>query len=277
MPFHKMHVGDTAALAALMRSEHVDAVIHFAAYISVGESTQKPELYLTNNVCGSLSLLTAMVETGVTRLVFSSSAAVYGMPESIPIPEHASFAPVSPYGESKLMVERALGWMDQFRGIRSAALRYFNACGADPESELGEEHDPETHLIPLLLRAVKTGQPITLFGNDYPTPDGTCIRDYIHVMDLAEAHVLSLEKLLAGGGSDQFNVGTGTGHSVLEVVQAVEDVTERKVPRVFGPRRDGDPAVLVADSRKLRTALGWQPRYPELRDMVATAWNFERR
>ena len=277
MPFHKMHLSDTAALAVLMRSEHVDAVIHFAAYISVGESTQKPELYLTNNVCGSLSLLTAMVETGVTRLVFSSTAAVYGMPESVPIREDAPFAPVSPYGESKLMVEKALGWMDQFRGIRYAALRYFNACGADPESELGEEHDPETHLIPLLLRAVKTGQPITLFGNDYPTPDGTCIRDYIHVMDLAEAHVLSLEKLLAGGGSDQFNVGTGTGHSVLEVVQAVEDVTERKVPRVFGPRRDGDPAVLVADSRKLRTSLGWQPHYPELRDMVATAWNFERR
>ena len=276
LPFHKLNVADTAALSDVLAREAVDAVIHFAAYIAVGESTQKPELYFSNNVGGTLSLLTAMVQTGVRRLVFSSTAAVYGTPQVVPISEDSPFDPVSPYGESKVMVEKILGWLDPYRGLRSIKLRYFNACGSDPESGLGEEHDPETHLIPLLLRAVVTGNPINIYGDDYETPDGTCIRDYVHVTDLAEAHVLALEKLLAGGGSDAFNVGTGAGHSVMEVLRAVEEVTGRTVPYEMGPRRAGDAPALVANSDKLKRALGWKPRFPELTDIVDTAWQFEK-
>lgn len=274
LPFHRLAIGDTAALAGLLKAERVEAVVHFAAFIAVGESTQVPELYFTNNVGGSLSLLNAMVEAGVSRIVFSSTAAVYGMPEVVPIPETSPFSPMSPYGESKVMVEKILGWMDQFRGIRSIALRYFNACGAEPGSGLGEEHDPETHLIPLLIRAIRTGQMITLFGDDYPTPDGTCIRDYIHVSDLADAHVLALEHLGGGGCSNQFNVGTGAGHSVKEVVEAVNNVTGRKVPFRMGPRREGDAPVLVANSDKLKKTLNWKPKYTDLQEIVRTAWDF---
>jgi UDP-glucose-4-epimerase GalE len=276
LPFHKLNLADSAALGELLAREAVAAVVHFAAYIAVGESTQKPELYFSNNVGGTLSLLTAMQQTGVKRLVFSSTAAVYGTPTVVPIPEDSTIAPVNPYGESKVMVERILGWLDQYRALRSIKLRYFNACGSDPESGLGEEHDPETHLIPLLLRAVVTGNPINIYGDDYETPDGTCIRDYIHVMDLAEAHVLALEKLLSGGASDAFNVGTGAGHSVLEVLRAVEEVTGRTVPYEIAPRRAGDPPALVANSDKLKRALGWKPRFPELTDIVDTAWQFEK-
>jgi UDP-glucose-4-epimerase GalE len=277
LPFHKLDLLDTAAVAGLLEREHVDAVIHFAAHSMVGESVQKPALYFLNNTGGSASLLTAMVQTGVKRLVFSSTAAVYGNPATVPIPESLPFAPVNPYGESKVLVEKMLRWTDASNGLRSIALRYFNACGADPETGLGEEHDPETHLIPLLLRAVVTGEPITIFGDDYETPDGTCIRDYIHVTDLAEAHVASIEKLLAGGGSDAFNVGTGAGQSVLEMLQAVEKVTGKKVPHEIGARRTGDPAVLVANSDKLKKTLGWKPKFPEIGDIVATAWQFEKR
>ena len=276
LPFHQLNLSETSALADLLAREAVDAVIHFAAYIAVGESTQKPELYFSNNVAGTLSLLTAMAQTNVKRLVFSSTAAVYGTPQIVPIPEDSPFAPVSPYGESKVMVEKILGWLDPLRGLRSIALRYFNACGSDPESGLGEEHDPETHLIPLLIQAVVNETPITIFGDDYETPDGTCIRDYIHVADLAEAHLLALEKLLAGGASDAFNVGTGSGHSVMEVLRAVEEVTGRTVPFEIGPRREGDPPVLIANSDKLKRALGWKPRFPELTDIVTTAWQFEK-
>ena len=277
LPFHRLNVLDTAALADLLVREQVDAVIHFAAYISVGESTEKPALYFANNSGGTLSLLNAMAQAQVKHLVFSSTAAVYGTPALVPIPEDAPFAPVSPYGESKVMVERVLAWLGRYSDLRSITLRYFNACGADPESELGEEHDPETHLIPLLLKAVASGKPITIFGDDYDTPDGTCVRDYIHVADLAEAHVLALENLLQGGGSDAFNVGTGTGHSVKEVVRAVEEVTGRSVPFAMGPRRAGDPAVLVANSDKLKRVLGWTPRFVELKDIVRTAWEFEKK
>ena len=266
-----------AELADLLVREQVDAVVHFAAYISVGESTEKPALYFANNSGGTLSLLNAMAQARVKHLVFSSTAAVYGTPALVPIPEDAPFAPVSPYGESKVMVERVLAWLGRYSEFRSITLRYFNACGADPESELGEEHDPETHLIPLLLKAVASGKPITIFGDDYDTPDGTCVRDYIHVADLAEAHVLALENLLQGGGSDAFNVGTGTGHSVKEVVRAVEEVTGRPVPFAMGPRRAGDPAVLVANSDKLKRVLGWTPRFVELKDIVRTAWEFEKK
>ena len=272
-----MNTADTDALVRLMNQKPVAAVIHFAAYIAVGESNVKPEIYFANNVSGSLSLFTAMVRAGVKHLVFSSTAAVYGMPASSPITEDFPYAPINPYGESKVMVEKILHWFDSIHGLRSVCLRYFNASGADPEGRLGEEHEPETHLIPLLLRAVKTGKPVTIFGDDYPTPDGTCIRDYIHVRDLAEAHIAAVESLLGGGPSDRFNVGTGVGHSIREVIDAVEAVTGKKVPYVIGPRREGDPPALVADSSKLQRTLGWKPRYTSLRDIVATAWEFERK
>jgi UDP-glucose 4-epimerase len=277
LPFHKLHLSETAELGDLFTRERVDAVIHFAAHSMVGESTKKPELYFLNNVGGSASLFTAMIQANVRRLVFSSTAAVYGTPSIVPIPEDLPFAPVNPYGESKVLVEKMLHWMDLCSGFRSIALRYFNACGSDPESGLGEEHDPETHLIPLLLRAVVTGQPMTIFGDDYETPDGTCIRDYIHVSDLAGAHVVAIEKLLAGGGSDAFNVGTGSGRSVLEVMHAVEKITGKKVPHSIGPRRAGDPAVLVANADKLKRTLGWKPKFPDLDDIVTTAWQFEKK
>jgi len=269
-----IHLQDTAALVPHL--DGVDAVVHFAAYIAVGESTREPELYFSNNVGGSLSLLAAMARTGVNRLVFSSTAAVYGNPEKVPIPEDAPFAPVSPYGESKCTVERVLRQLDQFRGLRSVSLRYFNACGAEPKFGLGEEHEPETHLIPLLFRALQTGTPVQIFGTDYPTSDGTCVRDYIHVSDLAEAHVAALEHLMRGGKSDAFNAGTGRGYTVMEVLQAVEEVTGKKVPYQVAPRREGDAAELVADSARLRKALGWEPRRSELREIVRDAWEFFR-
>jgi UDP-glucose-4-epimerase GalE len=273
--FHELQVQQTGALADLLAGH--DAVIHFAAYISVGESMQAPELYFANNTAGSLSLFTAMLQAGVKHLVFSSTAAVYGIPHTSPILESFPIAPVNPYGESKVMVETLLKWFDLIHGLRSVCLRYFNASGADPDGGLGEEHDPETHLIPLMLRAAATGRPLTVFGDDYDTPDGTCIRDYIHVNDLADAHIRAVEALLAGAPSDQFNVGTGRGHSVLEMLRGVEEATGQKPPYTIGQRREGDPPALVANADKLRRALGWEPRYTDLRDIISTAWEFERK
>ena len=270
-------IRDTAQLTQLLAHERVDAVIHFAAFIAVGESTQVPELYFSDNVGGSISLFEAMLRTGVKRIVFSSTAAAYGIPERVPITEDEPIAPINPYGESKVMVETILEWLDRYRELRGIRLRYFNACGAEPAAGLGERHDPETHLIPLLLRAVQTGKPMTIFGDDYATPDGTCIRDYIHVSDLAEAHVFAVEHLLDGGNSDVFNVGTGWGHSVKEVVEAVERVTGKTVPRNMGPRREGDPPSLVADSQKLQNALGWRPKRTDLDRIIADAWQFAQR
>jgi UDP-glucose 4-epimerase len=269
-----MNIADTNALAELMRQTRTEAVIHFAAFIAVGESMREPETYFANNVAASLSLLTAMRRTGVKHIVFSSTAAVYGTPHASPILEDFPIQPVNPYGESKVMVETMLRWFDEIHHLTSVCLRYFNASGCDPAGRLGEEHEPETHLIPLLLRAVLTGNPVTVFGTDYPTPDGTCIRDYIHVLDLAQAHILALERLMSGGKSDQFNVGTGTGHSVMEVIRAVEEVTGRKVPYTVGERREGDPPALVASSEKLRAALGWAPKYGDLRTIVEHAYSF---
>jgi len=265
---------DTARLTDLMKRERVDAVIHFAAYIAVGESTKVPELYFANNVSGSLGLFDAMLAAGVNKLVFSSTAAAYGIPQRVPIAETEPITPINPYGESKVMVEKILEWLDRYREFRSVCLRYFNACGAEPEAGLGELHDPETHLIPLILKAVMTGKPVTLFGDDYPTDDGTCIRDYIHVSDLAEAHIFAVEDLLNGGTSDVFNVGTASGHSVKEVVTAVERVTGKKVPFTIGPRREGDPPSLVADSQKLQSKLGWKPKRADLDRIVSDAWEF---
>lgn len=271
----ELDLADTDGLTRLCERERFDAVVHFAAFTAVGESTRSPERYFMNNIGGSLSLLEAMHRTGIKRLVFSSTAAVYGTPEQSPIGEDSPRSPVNPYGETKAAVERILESLDRFAGLRSVSLRYFNACGAEPESGLGEEHDPETHLIPLLLRAVTTGEPITIYGDDYETPDGTCIRDYVHVSDLATAHIAALQWLARGGRTAAMNVGTGRGHSVREVLRAAEDVTGRKVPHRIGERRPGDPPSLVADSRRLQEALGWKPRYMDLRDIVATAWQFE--
>lgn len=265
---------DTEGLIRVMKEKPVDAVIHFAAYIAVGESMKVPELYFHNNTAGSLSLLTAMIRTGIRHVVFSSTAAVYGMPKNVPIPESEPYAPVNAYGESKVMVEKMLDWFDQIHGLRSVCLRYFNASGADPECRAGESHDPETHLIPLIFRAVQSGNPVTLFGDDYPTPDGTCIRDYIHVSDLARAHIAAVESLVNGGDSKKYNVGTGHGYSVREVLQAVEAVTGKPVPYQFGPRRAGDPPTLVADSTRLQAELGWKPVDSDLTRIVETAWRW---
>jgi len=271
---HVLDLHDKQRLAALLKQERIEAVIHFAAYIAVGESTQHPEMYFANNVGGSVSLFEAMIEAGVDKLVFSSTAAAYGTPKKVPITEDQDIAPINPYGESKVMVETILDWLDRYRQFRSISLRYFNACGAEPAAGLGELHDPETHLIPLILRAVQTGKPVTIFGDDYPTPDGTCIRDYIHVSDLSEAHINAVEHLLNGGASDIFNVGTGIGHTVKQVVDAVEKVTGKKVPSTIGPRREGDPPSLVADSRKLQTTLGWRPTRADMEVIVRDAWHF---
>lgn len=270
-------LSDTGRLIALMTEEPVDAVVHFAAHSMVGESMMSPELYFQNNVAGSLSLLTAMTRAGVRRIVLSSTAAVYGMPLTIPIRETEPLIPVNPYGESKLMVERMLSWFDQIHGMRSICLRYFNAAGADPLGRTGEDHEPETHLIPLMLKAVKTGNPVTIFGDDYDTPDGTCIRDYIHVTDLASAHITALESLFAGGSSRKYNVGTGAGFSVKQILAAVEKVTGRTVPFVMGNRREGDPPSLVADSTPLQAELGWKPVHSAVEQIVGTAWNWMNR
>ena len=269
---YKLDICDTKALAEIMRQVRCEAVIHFAAFIAVGESMHEPERYFANNVGGSLSLLTAMIQTGVRHIVFSSTAAVYGEPASSPILETFPIQPVNAYGETKVMVETMLRWFDRIHGLTSVCLRYFNACGAEPSGQLGEEHEPETHLIPLVLRAVMSGNPVTVFGDDYATPDGTCVRDYIHVNDLAQAHILALGHLLGGGASDQFNVGTSEGHSVMQIIRAVEEVTGLKVPYTMGARREGDPPALVADSGKLRSRLGWQPRYADLDTIVRHAY-----
>jgi UDP-glucose 4-epimerase len=272
---HEFRLQDTLAVEELLNG--VDAVVHFAAFIAVGESVLKPEMYYANNVGGTLSLLEAMARAGVNKLVFSSTAAVYGNPERVPIPEDARFDPINPYGESKAIVENILRSLDGYRGLRSVALRYFNACGGEPAAGLGERHDPETHLIPLLLKAAVTGRPLQIFGNDYPTPDGTCTRDYIHVSDLAAAHVAALDHLLAGGASDAFNVGAGQGQTVMEVLRAAEEITGMKVPYQIAPRREGDPAELVADAAKLRRTLGWSPERSGLHAILRDAWDFFRK
>jgi UDP-glucose 4-epimerase len=270
-------LADTDGMIRVMNEKPVDAVIHFAAFIAVGESMKVPEIYFQNNTAGSLSLFTAMLKTGISKIVFSSTAAVYGMPNNVPIPETEPRAPVNAYGESKVMVEKMLEWFDQLHGMRSVCLRYFNASGADPKCRAGEDHEPETHLIPLLFRAVQTGKPVTLFGDDYATPDGTCIRDYIHVTDLAQAHIAAVEALCSGSDSKKYNVGTGYGYSVKEVLGAVERVTGKPVPFEMGPRREGDPPTLVADSSRLQSELGWRPAWSELDRIVETAWAWSTR
>lgn len=266
---------DAAALAVAMR--RIDAIMHFAAHAYVGESVTNPRKYFRNNVEGGLSLLNAALEAGVKKIIFSSTCAVYGEPAKVPIEEDTSRQPVNPYGVSKLFFEQALEAYDRAYEFRYASLRYFNAAGADESGEIGELHDPETHLIPLALRAAAgTGSELQVFGSDYPTPDGTCIRDYIHVNDLASAHVKALEHLAAGKGSFAVNVGTGSGYSVQEVISAVEEVTGKRVPHKIVPRRAGDPPRLVANPAKVQALLGWKATRG-LREDVATAWNWMQR
>lgn len=276
-PLVQADLADRGALFSAMRAHRVEAVIHFAASAYVGESMQNPAKYFRNNVTGTLNLLEAMQEAGVRHLVFSSSCATYGIPQELPIPEEHPQQPINPYGESKLMGERLLRWFGECHGLGWVALRYFNAAGADPEGELGEEHEPETHLIPLVIgAALGVRGPVQVFGTDYPTPDGTAIRDYIHVSDLAQAHVRALEYLVQGGASQAFNLGTGVGHSVLEVIRAVERLGGRQVPFEEAPRRPGDPPVLVARAQKAASELGWKACFgPE--EIIRTAWRWHSR
>jgi UDP-arabinose 4-epimerase len=278
-PLVEGDIADRALVAATLREHAVDAVMHFAAYAYVGESVADPALYYNNNLLGSLALLDAMREAGIGRLVFSSSCVVYGIPDHAPIDETTPTAPVNPYGESKLAVERALSWYDRAYGLRHVALRYFNAAGADRDRETGNRHDPETRLIPLVLRAaLGDGGPVEIFGTDYPTPDGTAIRDYIHVEDLATAHVRALDHLAAGGQSATLNLGTGTGHSVRAVIAAVERATGRPAPQREAARRPGDPPQLVADPLRARQLLGWRAQLSDLDTIVKTAlaWHLSR-
>ena len=269
---------DRARLAEAIRVHQPQAVMHFAAFAYVGESVGDPELYYRNNVGGTLTLLSAMREAGICLIVFSSTCATYGEPAEVPIRETTPQRPVNPYGETKLAIERALHWYGGGYGLRSVALRYFNAAGDDPDGEIGEDHDPETHLIPLVLRAA-LGQagPIHIFGSDYPTPDGTPIRDYIHVTDLADAHVRALRYLEAGGDSAVFNLGTGRGHSVREVIAAAEHASGRAVPRREAPRRAGDPPELVADPSLAAATLGWRSQHSDLATIVGTALRWHER
>jgi UDP-glucose-4-epimerase GalE len=271
-------LADRALLVETLRREKIEAVMHFAAFAYVGESVSEPELYFRNNVAASLTLLEAMGEAGVGRMVFSSTCATYGLPDTMPIAEDTPQRPVNPYGESKLMIERMLRWIGEARGLRWTALRYFNAAGADPDGEIGESHDPETHLIPLVLAAAQGKRAaIDIFGTDYKTPDGTAIRDYIHVYDLADAHVRALDYLGKGGASVALNLGTGTGHSVRAVIDAAERVTGRAIARREAARRAGDPPSLVADPRQARAVLGWQPQLSGLDDILASAWRWHMR
>jgi UDP-glucose 4-epimerase len=268
-------MNDRALLDQLFASHEIAAVMHFAAYAYVGESVTEPAKYYRNNVVATLTLLEAMLAAQVKHFVFSSTCATYGTPKTVPIPEDHPQAPINPYGATKLMVERILSDFDQAYGLKSVCFRYFNAAGADPNGRLGEDHNPETHLIPLVLQtALGKRDAISVFGTDYPTPDGTCIRDYIHVTDLATAHVLGLEYLLKGGSSSAFNLGNGSGFSVKQVIEAAEQVTGRSIPVVECERRAGDPAALIGSSERARSVLSWKPQYAGIQEIISHAWNW---
>ncbi len=275
--FYKVDIRDRSAMDALFEQETIDGVIHFAASSQVGESMRDPLKYYDNNLWGTTSLLESMIAHNVGKIVFSSTAATYGEPKRIPILESDPTEPTNCYGETKLAMEKEMRWTSLAHGLRYVALRYFNACGAAPDASIGEAHDPETHLIPLILQ-VPLGKrdSISVFGNDYPTKDGTCVRDYIHVADLAQAHILALRYLLSGGESDVFNLGNGIGFTVSEVIEVARRITGHPIPAVISPRRAGDPAQLVASSEKARRILGWNPKYADLETIVSSAWNWHR-
>lgn len=268
---------DRDALKSVFRENDIEAVIHFAAYIEAGESMGAPLKFYDNNVCLSVNLLSEMREAGVDKIIFSSSAAVYGEPDKVPIKETDNTSPVNPYGETKLAVEKMLKWCDAAYGIKYIALRYFNAAGAHKNGKIGEDHNPETHLIPIVLQAAgdKTKQ-VYVFGDNYNTPDGSCVRDYVHVSDIANAHILALERLRNGANSAVYNIGNQKGFSVLEVIKAAEELTGVKIKQEITKRRPGDPAVLIASSNKIRQELGWKPQMSNIEDIIATAWNWHK-
>lgn len=274
--FIRGDLSDSVKLKETFQTHAVDAVMHFAADCLVGESVQNPLKYFNNNVKNSIKLIEIIQEFKIKKFVFSSSAAVYGEPKKIPITEDHSCCPTNPYGETKWIFERVLQAYHDAGILNFISLRYFNAAGADPEGELGEDHSPESHLIPLVIKAALNGTSVPVFGTDYNTPDGTCIRDYIHVTDLANAHILALRKLEQGKHSGIYNMGNGNGYSVREVIETVKKVTERKVTAIESPRRPGDPARLVASSEKIRHELGWIPKYPDLETIIETAWEWHR-
>lgn len=277
-PLIEADTSNQRVLEKIFREHAIEAVMHFAAFAYVGESMREPALYFRNNVASTLTLLEAMRTCGARTIVFSSTCATYGNPEHIPISEDHSQHPVNPYGESKLMVERLLHWFGCIHGLRWTALRYFNAAGADPDGQLGEQHDPETHLIPLAISAAMGRiEALEIYGTDYDTPDGTAVRDYLHVTDLGEAHVAALRYLRDGGQSTAFNLGTGRGHSVREVIAMVERVSERRVPVREVGRRAGDPPCLVADASKSAELMNWLPAHSSLEEIVQTAWNWHNR
>jgi UDP-arabinose 4-epimerase len=271
-------IADRARLAEVLARHQPRAVVHFAAFAYVGESVGDPGLYYRNNVAGTISLLEAMRAAGVRHLVFSSTCATYGVPESVPLVEESPQNPINPYGRTKLMIEQVLADYARAYDFRAICLRYFNAAGADPDGEIGEDHDPEPHLIPLVLAAAAGRRPsVSIHGTDYPTRDGTCVRDFIHVTDLAQAHALALRHLLGGGAGVNLNLGNGAGYSVREVIAAAEKVTGKKIPVSLEPRRPGDPPELVGSAAKARAMLGWQPEYPSIETILATAWAWHNR
>ncbi|HEW97837.1 MAG TPA: UDP-glucose 4-epimerase GalE [Beggiatoa sp.] len=267
---------DPASLDSLFADYSFDGVMHFASFIQVGESVQNPGKYYQNNLAATLNLLDAMVAHDVKVCIFSSSAAIFGEPQYVPLDEAHPKQPINPYGSTKWMVEQILADYDHAYGLKSVCLRYFNAAGADPEGQLGERHVPETHLIPLVLQAASgRRESITVYGQDYDTPDGTCIRDYVHINDLCQAHLLALEQLLAGSNSAAYNLGNGSGFSIKQVIDIAKEVTGEPIPVVMGERRGGDPARLVADSKLAQKRLGWQPQYGDLATLIAHAWQWE--
>ncbi len=278
VPEGRLYIGDLrdeSMLDAVFKENDIESVIHFAAYSLVGESVEAPGLYYNNNLAATLLLLSKMKEYDVKRIVFSSTAAVYGEPKTTPIQEQDETIPENPYGETKLATERALRWFDSAHGIKYISLRYFNAAGAHPSGKIGEDHNPETHLIPIVMEtALGKREKVLIFGSDYDTSDGTCIRDYIHVTDLADAHLLALDSLRVGRESGVYNLGNGRGFSVNEVIEAAERVTGRGINRQTAPRRSGDPAVLVASSEKIIKELGWKPRFNSLETIIDTAWKW---
>lgn len=273
--FYEGDIRDKALLNNVFEQEAIDGVMHFAAFSLVGESVEKPLKYFNNNVYGMQVLLEVMKDHDVKHIVFSSTAATYGEPEVVPIAEDMPTNPKNPYGESKLMMEKMMKWCDNAYGMKYVALRYFNVAGAKADASIGEDHDPETHLVPIILQ-VALGQrdSLKIFGDDYATPDGTCIRDYVQVEDLIAAHILALEYLKAGNPSDAFNLGSNDGYSVKEMLEAARAVTGKEIPAEVVPRRAGDPAQLVAASEKARSVLGWQPAYTDIKDIIRTAWNW---
>ena len=273
--FYEGDIREAAVLDKIFTENEIDAVVHFAANSLVGESMTNPLTYFNNNVYGMQVLLEAMVRHGVDKIVFSSTAATYGEPERIPIMEDDRTEPTNPYGQSKLIMEKMMKWVSLANGIRYVSLRYFNAAGAIEDGSIGEDHNPETHLIPLILQVpLGKREHITIFGDDYPTPDGTCLRDYIHVLDLADAHVLAVDYLRKGGESNIFNLGNGQGFSVKEMIEAAEEATGHDIKVEIGQRRAGDPAQLIASSEKARSVLGWKPRFTDVRAVIGTAWKW---